>query len=130
MLGRRRFEELRGFYDADAGAVVIDPGLQGLDPRALATLLAHEATHAHDDLYGDQGEADRRLGRVRGCIVGELRATLAELETWQQFYGPGGKPQPVHEYEEELNEHLARYLESPRQYGADSRKDNRRQCAE
>src|SRR5712692_7771973 len=35
VLGSRPFEEVRAFYDADAGAVVIDPVLQGLDPRAL-----------------------------------------------------------------------------------------------
>jgi len=90
VLGSRPFEELRAFYDADAGVVVIDPAPQASNPRALAAMLAHEATHAHDDLYGHQDDADRRLGRVRGCILGELRATLAELETWQQFYGPGG----------------------------------------
>ena len=73
--------------------MVIDPALLGIDPRALAALVAHEATQPHDDIYGDQDEADRRLGRVRGCVRGELRARLAELEVWQQFYGPGGKAQ-------------------------------------
>jgi hypothetical protein len=44
VLGSRPFTDLLGFYDADAG--------QALDPRALAALVAHEATHAHDDLFG------------------------------------------------------------------------------
>jgi hypothetical protein len=111
------------------GAVVIDPALLVADPRAVAALLAHEATHAHDDVYGEQADADRRLSAVRGCMVGELRARLAELEVWQQFYGPGGKPQPAHEYEADLNDELARYVAAPRQYAADARKDHRRQCA-
>src|SRR5207248_7313399 len=84
VLGSRPFEELRALYDADAGAVVIDPALLVADPRTLAALLAHEAMHAHDDLYGDQDDADGRLGRVRGCVLGELRARLAELQVWQQ----------------------------------------------
>jgi hypothetical protein len=85
VLGSRPFDELRGFYDADAGAIVIDPALVVADPRALAALLAHEATHAHDDVYGEQDEVDRRLGVVRGCMAGETRAMVSELETWQQF---------------------------------------------
>jgi hypothetical protein len=67
---------------------------------------------------------------VRGCVLGELRARVAELEVWQQFYGPGDKPQPVHEYEEDLNDELARYLAAPRQYAVDARKDYVRQCTE
>src|SRR5262245_14926843 len=116
VLGSRAFDELRGFYDADTGAIVIDPALLVADPRALAAMVAHEATHAHDDICGHQDDADPRLGPVRGCVLGELRARLAELDVWQQFYGPDGKPQPAHEYEADLNDELARYVAAPRQY--------------
>jgi hypothetical protein len=54
--------------------------LRAVDPRALAALLAHEATHAQRDLNGDAGADAITRGKIEACILDEIAATRTELE--------------------------------------------------
>jgi hypothetical protein len=65
-------------------------------------------------------------GTGRGASSSERQLPARAVNRWAGH----GEPEPVHEYEEDLNDELARYLAAPRQYAADARKDHVRQCAE
>jgi hypothetical protein len=73
------------------------------DPKAIATLLVHEATHLADDLAG----VDPRTPDA--CYQFEVLAFTKQSIAWQTFYGPGGKPQPKDDLDTELNTWLALY---------------------
>jgi hypothetical protein len=50
-----------GEYQNDRRAILVHPSLVGADPRTLAALLAHEATHAQGDLDGTVAAEERAL---------------------------------------------------------------------
>jgi endonuclease YncB( thermonuclease family) len=105
-------------YDTVAQVIGIDSSLLGSDARTIATLLSHEATHAQDFLEGTVDRDTQRLGSGRACFADEYRASLTELQVWQQLYGPTGMASPLHPYERQENRDLVRYLQSPDRYAA------------
>jgi len=111
-------EGIWAHYDTVAQVIGIDSSLLGSDPRTIATLLSHEATHAQDYLEGTMDRDVQRLGSGRACFADEYRASLTELQVWQQLYGPMGMASPLHPYERQENRDLARYLQSPDRYAA------------
>lgn len=92
---------------APARSIVVNNRWRDSDPKALATIIAHEAKHLQDDLAG----YDVRTSE--GCVQFEVRAFTEQALVWQGFYGAGGKVRPQDELEEELNAWLALYRRSP-----------------
>jgi len=105
-------------YDGDARVIGVDTSLAGADPRTLAALLAHEATHAQDDLDGLVGQSARRVGNSGACYEDEYRASVTELNVWQQLYGPSGRQPAQNRYERQTNADLLRYQRTPDRYAA------------
>ncbi len=93
-----------GAYGATATAehaILLDNGLLGGEPRNAARMLAHEAQHAYD--FSTQGDARN----ASECYAVEARGLLTEAALWQHWYGPGGKADPVSDYERNGNAILA-----------------------
>jgi len=111
-------EGIWAHYDTQAKVIGIDRSLLGTDPRTLATILSHEATHALDDQSGMVTQAAQQLGQSGACYADEYQATVTEVQVWQQFWGPQGRPQAQHPYERQENRELARYLRSPQGFAA------------
>jgi hypothetical protein len=115
-------------YSPPARAIRIDATLENADPRSLAALLAHEASHARADLDGTTRAEQRSLGAVEACVEGEHRATLTELHVWQVLFGPRGKSPPQNGYERLVNAQLAAYLASAATFRAVAPREHARQC--
>ncbi len=105
-------------YDSQAKVIGVDRSLVGTDPRTLATILAHESTHALDDRSGMVTQATQQVGESGACYADEYQATVTEVQVWQQFWGPQGKPYAQHPYERQENRELTRYLRSPQGFAA------------
>jgi hypothetical protein len=86
-----------------ARSIVVSERWRGSDPKAVATLVAHEGRHLQDDVAG----ADVKTRE--GCIQFEIRAFTEQSEVWQVFYGPRGKAKPQDDIDLELNSWLATY---------------------
>ncbi len=102
--------------------IVVSSRLRGLDPKALATVIAHEAKHLEDDLAG----ADART--AESCFQFETRAFAAQSAVWGGFYGPGGKMPPETELDEELNFWLAVSRRDPAELDRRVRELYAREC--
>ena len=87
--------------------IVVNSRWQESDPRAIATLIVHEAKHLEDDLDGIDPRAQE------ACFQFEVRAFTQQSITWQMFYGPGGKPRAADELDAELNAWLSVYRRGP-----------------
>jgi hypothetical protein len=87
--------------------IMVSPRWQGSDPKAIATLIVHEATHLADDLAG----TDPRT--TESCYQFEIRAFTQQATAWQTFYGQNGKAQPRDELELELNAWVGVYRRGP-----------------
>jgi hypothetical protein len=87
--------------------IVINPRWQQSDPKAIATLIVHEATHLQDDLAG--------LGPTtpEGCYQFEVHAFTQQALAWQVLYGSAGKAQPTDELDTELNAWLTVHRRGP-----------------
>jgi hypothetical protein len=107
-----------GHYDSAARVIGVERSLAGADPRSLATLLAHEATHALDDLAGMVTQTAQQVGDSGACYADEYQATVTEMQVWQQFFGPQGKPPPLSAFERQENADLGRYLRAPQGFAA------------
>jgi hypothetical protein len=81
----------------------------GIDVRALAAFLAHEATHAWEHARG------LVLEPGAPCFEAELRAFRNQARLWEIFHGPNGKPQPGGQAERELNEIVQLLKQEPEQ---------------
>jgi hypothetical protein len=115
-------------YDPAARAIVVDRSFAGVDPRTVATILSHEATHARNDAGGAVGLQARAAEASSACYADEHDAAITELHVWQALFGPGGKAHPQHRYERELNGALARYRNAPDHYRAELMADYARVC--
>lgn len=82
-------------------SIIVNARWQQSDPRAIATLIVHEAKHLEDDLAG----VDPRAPET--CYQFEVRAFTQQSLTWQAFYGPQGKARPTDELDAELNAWLS-----------------------
>jgi hypothetical protein len=84
-------------------SIIVNTRWQQGDPKAIATLLVHEAKHLEDDLAG----VDPRTAEV--CFQFEVRAFTQQALAWQTLYGPGGKADPRDDLDSELNAWLVVY---------------------
>jgi hypothetical protein len=121
-------DEGYAFYDDLLRLIAIDPGLQAIDPRALAALVAREAAQAQRDLDGSARTDAIVRGDVEACIRDELAATRAELEVWHRLVGPGGLGAAQHPYEVRLNDALAESLAAPAQFAQQVRRQALGSC--
>jgi hypothetical protein len=93
-----------------AGAIrtiVVDTRWQGSDPKAIATLIVHEAKHLEDDLAGIEPNTPEL------CYQFEIRAFTQQVLAWQTLYGPNGKAEPQDDLDDELNGWLRVYRRGP-----------------
>jgi len=88
-------------------SIVVSNRWRDADPKAIATLIAHESKHLADDVPG----ADIRSRE--GCFQFEIRAFTEQARVWQEYYGPSGKPSPQDDLDRELNSWLASYRRGP-----------------
>jgi hypothetical protein len=117
-------------YELSTRAIRIDESLQGADPRAVAALLAHEASHAQTDVEGIGDREEQTLGELTACVENEHRATVTELNVWLQLFGPAGKQPAANDYEEQVNGQLADYLASPAPFRESAPREHGLQCVE
>jgi hypothetical protein len=81
-----------------ARTITLDPVLQTEIPEAVATVLAHEAQHAVDQVLNGGPRTEV------ACLSYEISAFRLQAAVWQSFFGPAGKPDPQTQLEDELNE--------------------------
>ncbi len=108
--------------------IVVSPRVRGMDPATVATLLAHEASHARDQLSGTMDRELEAYGATEACYVWEERATLTELYVWQATQRQDGSPAPANAYETFLTDALARYYADPDAFAATVRALYAGQC--
>ncbi len=96
----------------DYHAILLDNGLLASDPSNGGRILAHEAQHAYD--YSTQGAARN----ANECYAIEARGLLTEASIWQRWYGRGGKPNPINDYERNGNAILAALRANPASFVA------------
>jgi len=116
------------YYDDTLRLIAIDPGLREIDPRALAALLAREASHALRDLDGSVKIDSITRGEIEACIRDEITATRAEMETFHQLVGTEGLGSARHRYEFQLNRDLAESLGAAAAFVQRVRRDATSQC--
>jgi hypothetical protein len=88
-------------------SIVVSLRWEQSDPRAIAALIVHEATHLEDDLAGVDPRAQE------GCFQFEVRAFTEQAISWQAFYGPNGKAKPADDLDTELNAWLSVHRRGP-----------------
>jgi hypothetical protein len=116
------------YYDDTLRLISVDPSLREIDARALAALLAREATHAQRDLDGS-AEADAiTRGEVEACIRDEVAATRAEMDVWHRVMGTEGLSTARHPYGVQLNDDLAESLGAAELFVQHVRRDAVAQC--
>jgi hypothetical protein len=113
LLTVRPLERAYGYYDSDARMVALDVTLQDADPRVVAALLGHEASHAAGDVRGLYEQERWTLGALGACTASQVRALLTEVRIWHELFGADGKEAADRPYELEMNQRLARWLSSP-----------------
>lgn len=114
----------RTIIESDAPTqILVNSSWSGADPKALATVLVHEATHLQDFLNG-QLEMD-----PDGCMAGEIRAFSEQARAWQAFYGPGGKSGPSSRLDRALNALLDDWLNDQATFTRSVRKMYAAACA-
>jgi hypothetical protein len=86
-----------GAYNPETNRLAVSSDLRGESPQVLAAILAHETVHA---IYAHR-TGERTTGRA--CIREEELAFGWQAALWAFLYGPGGKPDPVTELEQEQN---------------------------
>jgi hypothetical protein len=116
-------------YDDRGRVIWVHSSLRGADPRTIAVVLAHEATHAQDHHQGrfDTGRI-RTAAAAQACYETEIRAFSIELEIWSQLFGSEGKSPEVHRLEREANILLSDYGYSPEALQDEIRRLYRGQC--
>jgi hypothetical protein len=119
-----------GHHTPQAGVIVVDPALEGADPRTVATLLAHELTHARRELTGQVRADEEADGPEAACVADEHEAQLNELQVWQTTFGPEGKAGATHAYERQVNLELARYQRAPERFATTAARRHAGQCRE
>ena len=88
-------------------SIIVNTKWQESDPKAIGTLIVHEAKHLEDDLAG----VDPRTPEV--CFQFEVRAFTQQALAWQSLYGPGGKASPRDDLDAELNAWLVVHRRGP-----------------
>lgn len=92
-----RYSRIGGGGASAIRSIVVSSRWAQSDPKAIATLIVHEARHLADDLAG----VDPRS--LDGCFQFEVRAFKEQVVAWETFYGIKGKAQPKDELDSELN---------------------------
>ena len=95
-------------YSVARRAIEIDSRWTDMDPRTLAAVIAHEATHARDAVNGYLAS-----GGATACIDSEIRAFRVSAEVWLALFGPSGKADAQGELERQMNLIADRYARDP-----------------
>ena len=103
-------------------SVAINSSWRGADPKTLAAVLAHEASHLADYLGG----VDMRS--PTGCYRTEYAAFEAQAQVWRAFYGPDGKAQPTTFLDLELNRILTEITQNAHGFAASIAATYRQEC--
>jgi len=78
-------------------AIEVNLRWRNSDPRALAAVLTHEATHVADYFAGTKGDSPQ------DCFDSEQRAFFNEAVFWRNLFGQQGKQPPVDDLDRQLN---------------------------
>ncbi|MCL4533714.1 MAG: hypothetical protein M1370_00945 [Bacteroidetes bacterium] len=92
---------------SESASIHLNTRWYGSDPKALAAILAHEATHA--DIFFTRVVPG---GDELPCPDEERQAYSTGAQLWQELYGPRGKLTPADDLDRELNLEL-RYRDTP-----------------
>jgi hypothetical protein len=89
--------DVAGLYSARRRWIAINLRWKDADPKAIATLLSHELSHARD-FFGDKA-----IWTSDGCFQTEQDAFRTQAQVWEAFYGPGGKTGELSEIDRQQN---------------------------
>lgn len=87
-----------GQYVLGQHLIAVDRTWSSASAVDVAAVLAHEATHASDDVSGYLS-----TNHVDSCVGSEVHAFRASAQFWTDYYGPQGKPDPQDEIEQQMN---------------------------
>lgn len=62
--------------------ITLNTNVMGENPRVLASMLAHEITHANQPIR-------RSGGRLTDCVEDEVEAYAVQARVWSSFFAPG-----------------------------------------
>jgi hypothetical protein len=96
-----RYSRIGGGGNGAIRSIVVSSRWSQSDPKAIATLIVHEARHLADDVAGIDPRG------LDGCYQFEVRAFKEQVVAWEAFYGAAGKAQPKDDLDRELNAWLA-----------------------
>jgi hypothetical protein len=94
------------------GRIVVNPDVLGADPRAIAALIAHEATHMHHWADGTYPGLVAEFGREEGCAREETEGALVEQRVWSALIGDDDVPAD-HPYVQQLLQEQALARDAP-----------------
>ncbi|MFN8633617.1 MAG: hypothetical protein U0893_07165 [Chloroflexota bacterium] len=66
-------------------AITINASVMNESPRVLATMLAHEITHANQPIV-------RSNGKMLDCVEAEVEAYAVQARVWRAFWGQAQRP--------------------------------------
>jgi endonuclease YncB( thermonuclease family) len=93
-------EGIGGFAEPFGYHVEFNRKLLPSDPRVMASVIAHEGTHAIDFATGASDLSNY------ACFDLEQRAFSVEAQVWAEFFGPNGKSDPKDLWERSENDVL------------------------
>ncbi|HLH22596.1 MAG TPA: hypothetical protein VK066_08740 [Chloroflexota bacterium] len=97
-------------FDPRARDIWVHTSLVGGDPRTVAVVLAHEATHSQDLLEGRiDGQRITTDAQAQACFDTEIHAFSNQLAIWSELFGDEGKTPELHRIERENNILLGDY---------------------
>lgn len=89
--------DIAGLYSARRRWIAINVRWRDADPRAIATLLSHELSHARD-FFGQ-----KPIWTSSGCFETEQIAFRAQAQVWEAFFGAAGKSGVVNDLDRQQN---------------------------
>lgn len=111
-------------YSVARHVIEIDSRWEEADTATLASVIAHEATHAQDAVSGNLS-----AGGGAACIDSEIRAFRTSALFWLDMYGADGKLSPADDLEQQLNSIAAHELRDPAGLERLVRQTYSQQCA-
>src|SRR5579884_465172 len=89
--------DVSGLYSARRRWIAINVRWKDADPKAIATLLSHELSHARD-FFGDKA-----IWTSTGCYETEQTAFKTQAQVWAAFYGSAGKSGDLSDIDRQQN---------------------------
>jgi hypothetical protein len=104
--------DVGALYSARRRWLAVNVRWHDADPKAVATLLSHELSHARDFA------ANRPIWTSAGCFETEQVAFKTQAAVWEAFYGPRGKGTDLSELDRQQNYVLGSLRNDPDAFAA------------